>query len=128
MVRVDGATLTMNEETGVGIETYSAPRSRLIDREREIADRLGKREDIKLFLKLPRWFKVTTPVGTYNPDWAVVKQADDGEPIVYLVRESKGTDVITELTSDDRDKVLAGMKHFSCLGVDYKVIKSANQI
>jgi len=35
--------------------------------EREFAKQLDEREDIRLFVKLPGWFKVETPVGTYNP-------------------------------------------------------------
>ena len=38
--------------------------------EREFAKRLDQREDIKLFVKLPGWFEIDTPVGKYNPDWA----------------------------------------------------------
>lgn len=45
--------------------------------ERTFAKRLDEREDIKLFVKLPDWFKVETPVGAYNPDWAIVKHEDD---------------------------------------------------
>jgi type III restriction enzyme len=37
--------------------------------EREFAKKLDEREDIKLFLKLPDWFQIDTPVGKYNPDW-----------------------------------------------------------
>jgi restriction endonuclease len=44
--------------------------------------------DIKLFVKLPGWFQIDTPLGTYNPDWAILK--DDGHAF-YLVRETKGT-------------------------------------
>src|SRR5437868_217914 len=58
------------------------------DVERRFAQALDKREDIKLFVKLPGWFKIETPVGTYNPDWAIVKH-DDG--MLYLVRETKAT-------------------------------------
>ncbi len=46
------------------------------DVEREFAKRLDERDDIKLFVKLPGWFKIDTPVGTYNPDWAIVKHDD----------------------------------------------------
>jgi restriction endonuclease len=45
--------------------------------EREFAKRLDEREDIKLFVKLPGWFVIDTPVGTYNPDWAILKH--DGQ-------------------------------------------------
>ena len=37
------------------------------------------RKDIKLFFKLPDWFKVETPLGTYNPDWAIVREEPDGQ-------------------------------------------------
>ena len=40
--------------------------------EREFAKRLEQREDIKLFVKLPGWFEIDTPVGKYNPDWAIL--------------------------------------------------------
>ena len=53
--------------------------------EREFASKLDQREDVRLFVKLPDWFKVETPVGTYNPDWAIVKHADE---TIYLVRET----------------------------------------
>lgn len=42
--------------------------------ERAFAEKLDQRSDIKLFVKLPWWFKVETPVGAYNPDWAIVKE------------------------------------------------------
>ena len=53
-----------------------------------IRQKLDQREDIKLFVKLPDWFKIDTPVGKYNPDWAIVKHEDE---TLYLVRETKGT-------------------------------------
>jgi type III restriction enzyme len=43
------------------------------DVERKFAEQMNQREDIKLFVKLPDWFKIETPIGTYNPDWAIVK-------------------------------------------------------
>jgi type III restriction enzyme len=44
--------------------------------ERDFADALNSRTDIKIFFKLPDWFKIETPLGKYNPDWAIVR--DDG--------------------------------------------------
>ena len=58
---------------------------------------LEKRKDIILYLKLPAFFTVPTPIGNYNPDWAIVKEDRDahGEPTgkekLYLVRETKST-------------------------------------
>lgn len=45
-------------------------------------------ENVSLYFKLPRWFKIPTPLGNYNPDWAVVKQ--NGEK-AYFVAETKNT-------------------------------------
>lgn len=98
------------------------------DIEHEIAIALDRREDIKLFLKLPSWFKVATPVGTYNPDWAVVKEGEQGATQVYLVRESKDTTVIEELDEPEKSKVKCGQKHFDAIGVDYTVITKHDQV
>jgi len=46
--------------------------------------------------KLPSWFLVPTPLGNYNPDWAIVRNEHDGDHL-YLVRETKGTDQIGNL-------------------------------
>lgn len=93
--------------------------------ERAFAKRLDEREDIRLFVKLPDWFRVQTPVGEYNPDWAIVKH--DGEAI-YLVRETKGTRDFLKLRSIEADKVRCGVKHFATLGVDFKVAVTADEV
>jgi type III restriction enzyme len=59
--------------------------------EENFARDLNTREDIQFFLKLPNWFKVETPIGTYNPDWAIVKQPTGEEQKLYLVRETKSS-------------------------------------
>lgn len=46
-------------------------------------------EDVLLYVKLPGWFKVPTPLGTYNPDWAVLVNKD-GTQRLYFVVETKG--------------------------------------
>jgi type III restriction enzyme len=89
--------------------------------ELEFAKGLEGRADIKLFFKLPRDFKVDTPVGRYNPDWAIVKQ--DGQTLL-LVRETKGTRNLDKLPFwQEKTKVLCGEKHFKLLGVNYEVAK-----
>lgn len=93
--------------------------------EREFAQKLDQREDIRLFVKLPDWFKVDTPVGTYNPDWAIVKHHDE---TVYLVRETKGTKDFLKLRTTEADKVRCGQRHFEALGVPFAVVTSANDV
>jgi hypothetical protein len=92
------------------------------DVEREFARKLDQREDIRLFVKLPDWFKVETPVGTYNPDWAIVKHHDE---TVYLVRETKGTKDFLKLRTMEADKVRCGQRHFEALGVPFAVATTA---
>lgn len=93
--------------------------------EREFAKRLDEREDIKLFVKLPRWFEIDTPVGKYNPDWAIIKH--DGQAL-YLVRETKGTRDFLKLRTSEADKVRCGQKHFDAIGVPFAVAVSADEV
>ena len=93
--------------------------------EREFAKQLDQREDIKLFVKLPGWFEIDTPVGKYNPDWAVVKY--DGQAL-YLVRETKSTKDFLKLRTSEADKVRCGQKHFEVLGVPFSVVTSADEV
>jgi len=95
------------------------------DVERRFAEELDAREDIKLFVKLPRWFEVETPVGKYIPDWAVVKQ--NGQTL-YLVRETKGTRDFLKLRTSEADKVRCGKKHFEALGVPFEVVVTASEV
>jgi type III restriction enzyme len=97
--------------------------------EREFASDLEKRPDIELFIKLPDWFKIDTPIGGYNPDWALVRKLDSGEKRVYLVRETKGTTDVEALRFDgERWKIEFGRKHFMAIDVDYKIASKANQL
>ena len=93
--------------------------------EREFAQKLDQRDDIRLFVKLPDWFKVETPVGTYNPDWAIVKHDDE---TLYLVRETKGTKDFLKLRTTEADKVRCGQRHFDALGVSFAVAMTADDI
>lgn len=93
--------------------------------EREFARQLDAREDIKLFVKLPSWFKIETPIGTYNPDWAILKH--DGQAL-YLARETKSTKDFLKLRTTEADKVRCGMGHFEAIGVPFDVVVSADEV
>jgi type III restriction enzyme len=93
--------------------------------EREFAKRLDEREDIKLFVKLPGWFEIDTPVGKYNPDWAILKQNDE---TLYLARETKATRDFLKLRTSESDKVRCGQKHFDALGVPFAVAVTADEV
>jgi type III restriction enzyme len=96
--------------------------------ERDFAKAMSQREDIKLFFKLPAWFRVETPIGTYNPDWAIVKQ-ERGQPHkLYLVRETKSTTEHAKLRQSESDKLRCGKAHFDSLGVDFKHVTGAAEV
>lgn len=87
------------------------------DVERQFAELLDSREDIKLFMKLPAQFKIDTPVGPYNPDWAIIKQ-EDGEDRIYMIRETKSTLDDSKLRPTERDKIKSAKRHFEAIGID----------
>ena len=93
--------------------------------ERAFAEAMSTRTDIKLFIKLPWWFKIDTPLGTYNPDWAIVKQEDAK---VYLVRETKSTKDQLKLRGSEWAKIQCGKAHFDTLHVDFAHVVSAAEV
>ena len=98
--------------------------------EKPFALALEKRSDVKLYIKLPNWFKVDTPIGRYNPDWAIV--IDDPEEEgnkLYLVRETKGSLDVNDLRPDEQKMISCGRKHFKdALGISYQVVTNAGQL
>lgn len=97
--------------------------------EKKFAEQLAKRKDVRLFVKLPRWFKVATPVGSYNPDWALVMESPDQEPLLYLVRETKTTLAADGLRGSENQKIHCGERHFvDALNVDFKVVTSVDEL
>ena len=93
--------------------------------ERQFAQALDTNEYIRLFVKLPKWFKIDTPFGPYNPDWAFVTDRDER---FYFVRETKCT-LDSELRrTKENQKVACGRKHFKTLGVDYDVVTSLSEV
>ena len=83
--------------------------------ERKFAAAFETRDDIKFYLKLPPWFKIQTPLGTYNPDWAIVKQEAESEPKLYLVRETKSSLRQFDLRNSEEMKIVCGHAHFEAL-------------
>ena len=90
------------------------------DIEKEFAEKLDSNEDVKVFAKLPDWFKIPTPLGSYNPDWAVLVEKD-GQKRLYFVVETKGTNIPEELPTPQQAKIKCGKAHFEALdtGVDF---------
>ena len=87
------------------------------DVEREFAEKLDANEDVKVFAKLPDWFKIPTPLGNYNPDWAILVEKD-GQNRLYFIVETKGTDLFGELPPPQQAKIKCGRAHFAALQDD----------
>ena len=90
-------------------------------------------ENVSLYFKLPRWFKIPTPLGNYNPDWAVVKQ--NGEK-AYFVAETKNTGKgiqngvdESRLREDEQLKIRCARACFEKVReVEYRVVKKAGEL
>jgi type III restriction enzyme len=93
--------------------------------ERDIAEKLDAAENVKFFCKLPRWFVVPTPLGNYNPDWAVVTE-NGGK--LYLVRETKSTHDRDNRREIENRKIDCGQAHFEALGVNFKVATNLHEV
>jgi len=86
--------------------------------EKEFAEKLDSMDTIRFFVKLPSWFVVPTPVGNYNPDWAIVAEKDAK---IYLVRETKGTLDEEKRRMIENQKIKCGERHFEAIDVDFAV-------
>jgi len=82
--------------------------------ERTFAEELEKNEAVKVYAKLPGWFKVPTPLGTYNPDWAVLIEKDGAERL-YFVVETKSSLFTDDLRDKESAKIACGKAHFKAL-------------
>ena len=95
------------------------------DVEAGFAQALESNIDVKVYAKLPNWFKIDTPLGSYNPDWAVLIERD-GQQRLYFVVETKGSLLQDMLRPAEEAKINCGKQHFKALNtnVDFKVVNS----
>ena len=93
--------------------------------EAEFASSFEKSADVKVYAKLPGWFKIDTPLGSYNPDWAVLVNQDDEEKL-YFVVETKGSILGELLRPAEKAKIDCGRQHFKALEVPVKFMVADN--
>ena len=82
--------------------------------------------EVTVYAKLPNGFKISTPVGNYNPDWAIVFDNPTFK-YVYFIAETKGSMESMELRDVEKAKIECARKHFKCLcndTVKYDVVDS----
>ncbi|WP_330169100.1 type III restriction-modification system endonuclease [Bartonella grahamii] len=95
------------------------------DIEFSFAQSFEKNDEIKVYAKLPEWFKIDTPLGSYTPDWAVLFE-QDGQEKLYFVVESKGSIFEDMLRDLEKAKIHCGREHFKALGENTQYIVSDN--
>lgn len=84
------------------------------DVERQFAQKLESSSAVKFFMKLPSNFKIDTPSGKYNPDWAYVLESDDGEK-TFCVVETKSTHNEAERRAGENQKIKVGENHYEAV-------------
>ncbi len=90
--------------------------------EEDFAKECESREDIEFYFKLPFWFKISTPIGKYNPDWALIFR---NEKKIYFVAETKSTTDVKKLRNEEKLKIKCGEAHFKEFkDIEYKHVKS----
>lgn len=100
--------------------------------ERDFAEAMEMNQAIKLYAKLPGWFKVPTPLGSYNPDWAVLVE-EDGAQRLYFVVETKSSLFTDDLRDKEYAKIECGRAHFKALATGenpakYVVARNLNDV
>jgi type III restriction enzyme len=103
-IYLDQFTFAVNQRDKTIYENYIPLDSSV---ENQFAKDCESSENIEFFFKLPFWFRINTPIGTYNPDWAIVFK---GEKKIYFVAETKGAD--QELRLSEKMKIACGKAHF----------------
>ncbi len=108
--------------------------------EKKFVEDLERLDDVRLYLKLPPWFVVPTPLGDYRPGWAIVIEGPENEdtrPVLYLVAETKSSTRETGLRPDGWRKIKCGAAHFGSQQfkkkgaleeIDFKAVSSAAEL
>lgn len=92
--------------------------------EYQFARECESRDDIEFYFKLPFWFRIKTPIGNYNPDWALIKK---NEKTVYFVAETKSAG--QELRASEKRKIKCGHAHFKEFqGVKYRQVATVGEL
>lgn len=107
------------------IDSLSSP-------EKHFAQDCETRDDILFYVKLPSKFQIKTPIGFYNPDWALIKKDDGEETKIYFVTETKDAKAAKDrslLRDKERMKIECAEKHFAVIDeVNYRVVGSVSDL
>nr|WP_239478488.1 hypothetical protein [Megamonas hypermegale] len=98
--------------------------------ERKFAEDLDTDRNVAVYVKLPNSFFISTPVGKYNPDWAIAFYEGTVKHI-YFVAETKGSMSSLQLRLIEKTKIKCARKHFTAISkgdVVYSMIDSYDEL
>ena len=95
--------------------------------ESKLAEEFENSDNVSVYSKLPSWFKIDTPLGTYNPDWAVLWK-DSREEKLFFVVETKGSTGLFDLRPKEKAKIDCGKKHYEAIGSELIVVNEMSQV
>ena len=98
--------------------------------ERDFATELDTSKEVAIYVKLPNSFYISTPVGKYNPDWAIAFYEGDVKHI-YFVAETKGSTSSLQLREIESGKIHCAKEHFKAISGDkvkYDVVDSYQEL
>ncbi|MRG27763.1 type III restriction-modification system endonuclease [Laceyella tengchongensis] len=98
--------------------------------ERAFAQELDTSQEVSVFAKLPRGFFIPTPLGNYNPDWAIVFK-EGNVKYIYFIAETKGSMESLQLREIEKAKIECARKHFAKLNtgkLKYDVVDSYEKL
>jgi type III restriction enzyme len=120
-IYVDRFTHTVNAPDKTIYENYVPLDSKV---ESDFAKDCETSENVEFYFKLPFWFKIATPIGSYNPDWAIVFK---DEKKIYFVAETKSAG--QELRGSESMKIKCGKAHFKNFeDVVYKQVSTVSEL
>ena len=98
--------------------------------EKEFAEKLDTCEDVAVYVKLPNGFYINTPIGHYNPDWAISFKKGTVKHI-YFVAETKGSMDTLQLKGMENSKIHCAREHFKAISSDevkYDVVNTYEEL
>ena len=98
--------------------------------EMKFAKALETNDNVEVYTKLPRGFYINTPMGHYNPDWAIVFR-EGSVKHVYFIAETKGSMCEIDLRETEKSKIACAHRHFASLSdsaVKYDVVNSYQEL
>ena len=98
--------------------------------EKRFAEELEQQEMVEVYTKLPRGFYISTPMGKYNPDWAIAFREGSVKHI-YFVAETKGSEDVTQLREVEQNKIECARRHFASISdstVKFDVVSSYSSL